>query len=58
MTVLRKAGKIYVTNFGKVIQTFFSLLDLIILLFIKTKKHEKENEYNLINEDIVLNERI
>ena len=54
----RKAGKIYVSNFGKIIQTFFSLLDLIILFFIKPGKHEKENEYNLINEDIVLNERI
>ena len=54
----KKAGKIYVTNFGKIIQTFFSFLDLIILFFIKAKKHEKENEYNLINEDIALNERI
>ena len=54
----RRAGKIYVSNFGKVIQTIFSLLDLIILFFIKPRKHEKENEYNLISEDIVLNERI
>tara|TARA_B100000700_G_scaffold212078_1_gene233139 strand:- start:183 stop:1046 length:864 start_codon:yes stop_codon:yes gene_type:complete len=54
----RKAGKIYVSNFGKIIQTIFSLLDLIILFFIKPRKHEKENEYNLINEDIGLNERI
>ena len=54
----KKAGKIYVTNFGKIIQTFFSFLDLIILFFIKPKKYEKENEYNLINEDIGLNERI
>jgi len=54
----RKAGKIYVSNFGKIIQTIFSLLDLVILFFIKPKKYEKENEYNLINEDIGLNERI
>ena len=54
----RRAGKIYVSNFGKVIQTIFSLLDLIILFFIKPRKHEKENEYNLISEDIGLNERI
>ena len=54
----RRAGKIYVSNFGKVIQTIFSLLDLIILFFIKPRKHTKENEYNLINEDISLNERI
>ncbi len=54
----RKAGKIYVSNFGKIIQTIFSLSDLIMLFFIKPRKHEKENEYNLISEDIVLNERI
>ena len=54
----RQAGKIYVSNFGKIIQTLFSLKDLIILFFIKKKKYEKELEYNLINEDIGLNERI
>ena len=54
----RKAGKIYVSNFGKIIQTIFSLFDLIVLFFIEPKKHKKENEYNLINEDISLNERI
>ena len=54
----RKAGKIYVSNFGKIIQTIFSLSDLIMLFFIKPRKHEKESEYNLISEDIVLNERI
>tara|TARA_B100000945_G_scaffold296234_1_gene274345 strand:+ start:291 stop:1154 length:864 start_codon:yes stop_codon:yes gene_type:complete len=54
----RKAGKIYVSNFGKIIQTIFSLLDLIILFFIKPRKYEKVIEYNLINEDIGLNERI
>ena len=54
----RRAGKIYVSNFGKIIQTIFSFSDLIMLFFIKPRKHEKENEYNLISEDIVLNERI
>ncbi len=54
----RRAGRIYVSSFGKIIQTIFSLLDLIMLFFIKSRKHEKENEYNLINEDIGLNERI
>ena len=54
----RKAGKIYVSNFGKIIQTLFSLKDLIILFFTKKKKYEKELEYNLINEDIGLNEKI
>ena len=54
----RKAGKIYVSNFGKIIQTIFSILDLLILFFIKPKEYKKEYEYNLINEDISLNERI
>ena len=54
----RRSGKIYVSNFGKVIQTLFSLKDLIILFFLKKKKYEKELEYNLISEDIGLNERI
>ena len=54
----RNAGKIYVSTFGKLIQTFFSLKDLIFLFFIKRKKHEKVDEYNIINEDIELNERI
>ena len=54
----REAGKIYVSNFGKIIQTIFSFFDLIVLFFIEPKKHKKENEYNLINEDISLNERI
>ena len=54
----RRSGKIYVSNFGKIIQTLFSLKDLIILFFVKEKKYEKELEYNLISEDIGLNERI
>ena len=58
ITNYKKAGKIYVSNFGKVIQTIFSLADLIKLFFIKPKEHEKKIEYNLINEDIRLNERI
>ena len=53
-----KAGKIYVSNFGKLIQTIFSLKDFIMLFFTKPNKYEKENEYNLINEDVSLNERI
>ena len=54
----RKVGKIYVSNFGKLIQTLFSLKDFIILFFVRRKKHQKEIEYNIINEDIGLNERI
>ena len=54
----REAGKIYVSKIGKIIQTLFALKDLIILFFVKNKKYEREIEYNLINEDIGLNERI
>ena len=58
LTNYQKAGKIYVSNFGKIIQTILSLLDLIKLFFIRSKEYEKKIEYNLINEDIRLNERI
>ena len=58
LTNYQKAGKIYVSNFGKIIQTVLSLLDLIKLFFIRSKEYEKKIEYNLINEDIRLNERI
>ena len=54
----KEAGKIYISKIGKIIQTLFALKDLIILFFVKNKKYEKEIEYNLINEDIGLNERI
>ena len=55
----KRAGKIYVSNFGKIIQTIFSLFDLIILFFFSiSKKLDKKYEYNLINEDISLDERI
>lgn len=54
----QKAGKIYVSDFGKIIQTILSFLDLIRLFFIRSKEYEKKIEYNLINEDIRLNERI
>ncbi len=58
ITNYQKAGKIYVSNFGKIIQTILSFLDLIKLFFTKSKEYEKQIEYNLINEDIRLNERI
>ena len=54
----QKAGKIYVSDFGKIIQTILSFFDLIKLFFKKPKEYEKKIEYNLISEDIRLNERI
>ena len=53
-----KSGKIYVNNFEKILQTIFSLFDLL-LLFFKTKTHHyMKSEHNLINTKIKLNERI
>ena len=56
------SGKIYVSNFGKIIQTFLSVFDLFELMFIKSNEPRKENErkviHNMINEKINLNERI
>ena len=54
----QKAGKIYVSDIGKLIQTILSFFDLIKLFFIRPKEYEKKIEYNLISEDIRLNERI
>ena len=53
-----KAGKIYVSNLGKFIQTILSIFDFLIILFIKAKDHEKESEHKIIREEINLNERI
>ena len=52
------AGKIYVSNIGKVIQTILSLYDLIRIYFVDYKEHLKKNEHLMINEEINLNERI
>ena len=54
----QKAGKIYVSDFGKIIQTILSLADLIKLFFIRPGEYAKKIDYNLISEDISLNERI
>ena len=51
------SGKIYVSNIGKIIQTFLSLFDLIRLSLIKNKDHLRIKEHQLINEEINLNER-
>jgi len=52
------SGKIYVTNFSKIIQTILSIFDLIKLLFIKPIDHPRYEEHLIINEEINLNERI
>ena len=53
-----KSGKIYVSNLGKFFQTILSILDFFILLVISSKKHDREVEHQIINEEINLNERI
>jgi 15-cis-phytoene synthase len=54
----KKSGKIYVTNLEKVIETFFSIFDLIKLLLVnKSDDHIKHNHL-CINEEINLDERI
>ena len=53
-----RAGKIYVSNIGKIIQTILSFYDLIRLYFINSKSHLKEKEHLIISEEINLNERI
>jgi|TARA_B100001741_G_scaffold237657_1_gene198636 phytoene synthase len=52
------SGKIYVSNIGKIIQTFLSLFDFIRLSLIKNKDHLRSKEHQLINEEIDLNERL
>ncbi len=52
------SGKIYVTNIVKIIQTFLSLYDFIILSLIKNKDHLRYKEHQLISEEIDLDERL
>ena len=53
-----KAGKIYVTVFGKIIQTFLSIIDFMKLLFIKNLDYENKLNHNILEQEINLNERI
>jgi len=52
------SGRIYVNNLGKIIQTIFSIYDLIKLSLIKSEDHLRDKEHQVINEEINLNERI
>ena len=52
------AGKIYVTNIGKINQTILCIYDLIKLSLIKSTEHLRHEEHLLINEQINLNERV
>ena len=54
----KDAGKIYVNNFDKMIETLVCFADLIRLSFIKDSKNLTDNEHLLIAEKINFNERI
>ena len=54
----KKSGKIYVNNFGKIIQTILSIFDLINLSLINSKENFRNKELEVINEEININERI
>jgi len=52
------AGKIYVPIFGKIIETFLSILDFIKLLFVKEINYDNHSDYRFLEEKININERI
>ena len=54
----KKSGKIYLTNFEKLIQTFISILDLIKLSLTNKNDNYIQHNHLLINEEINLDERI
>jgi phytoene synthase len=54
----RNSGKIYVSNIEKILETFFSIFDLIKLSLINKYNDEIEHDHLLINEEINLDERI
>ena len=53
-----KAGKIYVPIFGKIIQTFLSIIDFVKLLFVKQLIYDNHSNRNILEKEINLNERI
>ena len=53
-----KSGKIYVNNFGKILQTFLSLFDLMVLFLKNIEPHQRQREHEIISEDVNLDERI
>ena len=53
----KQSGKIFVTNTGKIKQTFLSIYDFILLMFLKPDKHTVDSCHNEIKMEINLNER-
>ena len=54
----KKSGKIYVSNFEKIIETFLSIFDLFQLLLINKDDSHIQHNHFLINEEINIDERI
>ena len=54
----KKSGKIYVTNFEKITETFLAILDLFQLLLMRKDDTDIQHDHFLINEEINLDERI
>tara|TARA_X000000368_G_scaffold158278_1_gene124714 strand:- start:1607 stop:2458 length:852 start_codon:yes stop_codon:yes gene_type:complete len=51
------SGKIYISNFGKIIQTFFCIFDLLRLSLVQGKYDFRDKEHLIIKEEINLDER-
>ena len=52
-----KSGKIFVPTYGKIIESFLSIIDFFKLLFPQNKKYNNE-KHELLSKEINLNERI
>ena len=54
----KDSGKIYVSNIEKISQTILASFDLVTLIFVRSNKHMRKNEHDIISQEINLNERI
>jgi phytoene synthase len=54
----KDSGKIYVSNIEKISQTILASFDLLTLIFVRSNKHIRKNEHDIISQEIDLNERI
>ena len=52
-----QSGKIFVSNAGKLKQTFLSVIDFILLIFLKSDNNKIVLNHNEIKKEINLNER-
>ena len=54
---IKRSGKIFVTKLGKVKETFLSIYDFILLLFLKPNKHNLDFHHINIRREINLDDR-